>query len=134
MKNERCFHCWNTGSKAWVLSRGLRKPWGVGRGSNSQGLNMYLLKPFLFWRLILESFCSQILTKDSFAFVLVAKLCPAFATPCTIAHQAPLSVGFPRQEYWSGLPFPSPRDLPHPRIKPKTPASEFFTTELPGKF
>ena len=37
-----------------------------------------------------------------------------FATPWTIAHQAPPSMGFPRQEYWSGLPFPSPEDLPDP--------------------
>ena len=42
---------------------------------------------------------------------LVAKLCPIFATPWTIAPQAPLSVGLPRQEYWSGLPFPSPDEL-----------------------
>ena len=41
-----------------------------------------------------------------------------FVTPWTIAHQAPLSMGFPRQEYWSGLPFPSPGDLPDPGIKP----------------
>ena len=39
------------------------------------------------------------------------------ATPWTVAHQAPLSMGFPRQEYWSGLPFPSPGDLPDPEIK-----------------
>ena len=39
------------------------------------------------------------------------------ATPWTVAHQAPLSMGFPRQEYWSGLPFPSPGDLPNPGIK-----------------
>lgn len=42
LKNERCFHCWNTGSKSWVVSRGLRKPWGVGRGSNSQGVKYVL--------------------------------------------------------------------------------------------
>ena len=42
----------------------------------------------------------------------------SFATLWTIAHQAPLSMGFPRQEYWNGLPFPSPRDLPNPGIKP----------------
>ena len=36
-----------------------------------------------------------------------------FATPWTVTHQAPLSMGFPRQEYWSGLPFPSPGDLPN---------------------
>ena len=45
-----------------------------------------------------------------------------FATPWTIACQAPLSMGFFRQEYWSGLPFSSPTDLPSPRIKPRSPA------------
>jgi len=44
-------------------------------------------------------------------------------------------LGFPRQEYWNGLPFPPPRDLPHPRIKFTSPAlaGRFFTTEPPGK-
>ena len=56
-----------------------------------------------------------------------------FATPWTIAHQAPLSMGFSRQEYWSGLLSPPPRDLPDPGIKPttlKSPAlaGGFFTT------
>ena len=41
-----------------------------------------------------------------------------FVTPWTVACQAPLSMGFSRQEYWSGLPFPPPRDLPDPGIKP----------------
>ena len=45
-----------------------------------------------------------------------------FVTPWTIAHQAPLSMGFPRQEYWSGLPFPSPGNLPLPGIEPMSPA------------
>ena len=45
-----------------------------------------------------------------------------FATPWTVAHQAPLSMGFSRQEYWSGLPFPSPGDLPYPGIEPGPPA------------
>ena len=45
-----------------------------------------------------------------------------FVTPWTVAYQAPLSIGFPRQEYWSGLPFPSPGDLPDPGIKPTSPA------------
>ena len=59
----------------------------------------------------------------------------SFATPWTVAHQAPLSMGFPRQEYWSELPFPSPGDLPHPGIKLRSPslASRFFTTTPPGK-
>ena len=49
---------------------------------------------------------------------LVAKLFPILVTPWTVAFQAPLSMGFSRQEYWSGLPFPSPGDLPDPGIEP----------------
>ena len=45
-----------------------------------------------------------------------------FSTPWTVAHQAPLSMGFPRQEYWSGLPFSSLGDLPDPGIEPESPA------------
>ena len=45
-----------------------------------------------------------------------------FATLWAVARQAPLSMGFPRQEYCNGLPFPSPGDLPHPGIKPESPA------------
>ena len=56
-------------------------------------------------------------------------------TPQTVACQAPLSMGFFRQEYWSGLPFPSPGNLPDQGIKPVSPAlaGGFFTTEPPGK-
>ena len=59
-----------------------------------------------------------------------------FAIPWTVVHQAPLSMGFSRQEYWNGLPFPPPRDLPNPRKEPKysmSPelAGRFFTTEPP---
>ena len=58
-----------------------------------------------------------------------------FATPWTIACQAPLSMGFSRQEYWSGLPCPPPRDLPDPGIKPASPAlaDRLFTTKPLGK-
>jgi len=58
-----------------------------------------------------------------------------FAAPWTLAHQALLSMGFLREEYWSGLPIPSPRDLPNPGIKPASPAlaGRFFTTEPLGK-
>ena len=45
-----------------------------------------------------------------------------FASPWTVACQAPLSMGFSRQKYWSGLPFPSPGNLPNPGIKPRSPA------------
>ena len=59
------------------------------------------------------------------------------ATGAAISPQAPLSVGFPRQEYWSGLPFPPPEDLPNPGIKPASLASpalagRFFTAAPPG--
>jgi len=62
--------------------------------------------------------------------------CPTLCDPLTVAHQAPLSMGFSRQEYRSGLPFPSPRDLPDPGIEPVSLlcpalASEFFTTSAP---
>ena len=57
-----------------------------------------------------------------------------FATPWTIAYQAPLSMEFSREEYWSGLPFPSTGDLPDPGIEPVSPAQagRSFTTEPPG--
>ena len=67
---------------------------------------------------------------------LVAKLCQTLVTPWAAAFQAPLSIGFPRQEYWSGLPFPSPGDLLDPGIKPASPAlaGRVFTAEPPGKW
>ena len=57
------------------------------------------------------------------------------AIPQTIAYQAALSMGFSRQKYWSGLPFPSPGNLPNPGIKPTSPELQVdsFTTEPPGK-
>ena len=63
---------------------------------------------------------------------LVAKSCTTLATSWTVAHQAPLSMGFSREEYWSGLPFPSLGDLPDPGIKPKSPAlqADSLSTEL----
>ena len=66
---------------------------------------------------------------------LVAMLCQILATPWTVACQVPLSVGFSRQEYWSGLPFPSPGDLHDPGIEPRSPAlqADSLPTELPGK-
>ena len=58
-----------------------------------------------------------------------------FASPWTVAYQTPPSMGFSRQEYWSGLPFPSPGDLPNPRIEPWSPAlcTDSLLFEPPGK-
>ena len=65
---------------------------------------------------------------------LVTKPCLTLATPWTVARQTPLSVGFSRQEYWSGLPCPSPGDLPNPGIEPRSPACRHnsLPTEPPG--
>ena len=58
-----------------------------------------------------------------------------FATLWTVAHEAPLSMGFSRQEYWSGLPFPAPGHLPNPGIESRSPAlqADALTSEPPGK-
>ena len=55
--------------------------------------------------------------------MLVAQSCPTLCEPWTGAYQAPLSMGFSRQEHWSGLPFPPPGDLPNPGIEPMSPLS-----------
>jgi len=66
---------------------------------------------------------------------LVDKSCLTLYTPWTVARQSPLSIGFPRQEYWSGLLFPSSGALPGPGMELPSPslAGGFFTTEPPGK-
>ena len=66
---------------------------------------------------------------------VVAKSCPTLATSWTIACQAPLFMGFSRQEYWSGLPFPSPGDVPDPGIEIQSPVlqADSLPTELQVK-
>ena len=66
---------------------------------------------------------------------MIANCCSVTKSCLTLCDHASLSVGFPRQGYWFGLPFPSPGDLPDPGIKPVTPAlaGGLFTTEPPGK-
>ena len=70
-------------------------------------------------------------------FVYVLSGVRLFATPQTVAHEAPMSMGFSRQEYWNGLPFPPQGDLPDPGMGPISPlsptlAGRFFTTVSPG--
>ena len=71
----------------------------------------------------------------TFTCCLVAKSGPILCDLWTVAHQAPPFIGFSRQEYWSGLPFPSLGDLPNPGMEPTSPAltGRFFTAEPPGK-
>ena len=79
---------------------------------------------------IITNICYNIYSGD-----LVAELCLTLGTPWTVACQAPLSMGFSRQEYWSVLPFPSPGDLPNPGIEPGSPAlqADSLPTQLQGK-
>ena len=66
---------------------------------------------------------------------LVSKSCPTLANPWTVSCRAPLFMGFPRQEYWRGLPFPSPGDLPDPEMEPGSLAlqADSLPIEPPGK-
>ena len=78
-----------------------------------------------------------LILKANWRLCMCAKLLQSFqlcAVPGTVAHQAPLSMGFSRQEYWSVLPFPFPGDLPTPRFKPGSPTlqADSLPTDLPG--
>ena len=91
------------------------------------------LKNMLLWP---RRFSTKLLHTAVKLRVLVTKSClTLFETPWTVAHQAPLSTQFFRQEFWRGLPFPSPGDLPNPGVKSRSPATagRFFTSSPPGK-
>ena len=100
-----------------------RGPWwaAVHGATKSQ---MQLSKAFLFFLWLL--YRSEVSRGGGLGFpdAIVSRqvVSDSFATPQTVARQALLSMGFPRQESWSGLPFPSPGDLPDPGIKPASPA------------
>ena len=76
------------------------------------------------WKKKAETFTYQVILTRNAEAVKVKSLSRVrlFANPWTVAYQAPPSMGFSRQECWSGLPFPSPGDLPDPGIKPGSPA------------
>ena len=71
--------------------------------------------------MLIITYTSQMFT-CVFMCVCVLSHVQPFATPCTVACQAPLPLGFSRQEYWNRLPFPSPGDLPNPGMEPRSPA------------
>ena len=82
----------------------------------TEGLNLYLLF-LLHWQV---SFFTANATWEAHEVKLLSSV-RLFVTPWAVAYQVPPSMGFSRQEYWSGLPFPSPGDLPHQGIKPRSP-------------
>ena len=99
---------------------------------------MELLKTILLGRIHITphpkkcfiGFCS------SSVALLVTQFCPTVWDPTTVAHQAPLSIGLSRKECWSGLPVPSPEDLPDPGIEPRSPAlqADSLPSELQGRY
>ena len=93
-------------------------------------ITLMALFAFDIWLLRFKSTKIQLLFKGKVKSLSCVRL---FATSWTAAHQAPPSVGFFRQEYWNGLPFPSPGDLPDPGIKPRSPAlqADILTSEPP---
>ena len=91
----------------------------------------------LMWLYSMTLFHNKILIINNCFVVAVISLpigVQLFVTPWTVTHQVSLSMGFPRQEHWSGLPFPSPGDLPNLGIKPISPAlqADSSTSKLPG--
>jgi len=115
----------------------------VGSGLSAAGCALDKLCLFITEHRQLRDFCVSVLFR-SIIFVSFVCVCACvcamlshvrlFATPGTVAHQAPLSMGFPRQEYWSGLPFPSPGNLPDLRIEPESPAlqADSLLSEFPS--
>ena len=132
--DQSWWSCEVVGSSSW--SCGLSRCFSQGTEQSNCGHLRNLLQ-------LSGSYCLQLQNNNNNYYIshcyccLVAEWYPdSFATPWTIACQAPLFMGLPRPEYWSGLPFPSPGDLPSPGIEPVFPAlaDGFFTfTEPPGK-
>ena len=104
--------------------------------NDSSGGIFFSFKHFIRVQLIYNAvLVSRVQFSESVIYSCTLSLVQLFVTPWTVAHQTPLSMGFSRQEYWSGLPFLQPEDLPDPGIKPVSPAlaGRFFTIEPPLK-
>ena len=98
---------------------------------NFSGKNEHLNK-YLCHTVIVATFTKQVHFLENWNYIFCCthpQSCLTLVTPCTAAHQAPLSMGFSRQEYWSGLPFPTKWDLLNPGIE-LTLTGGFFNTEL----
>ena len=139
---------WCTGQRTEVecpfIDPPIQRPWHVSQVLSPDQFTLSQLKIFLnkfsmcqYLHVLNDNICPTLQLIWKYEWVSVQWLSPVrlFATPWTAAHQAPLSKGFPRQEYWGGLPFPSPGDLPDPGIELASPAlaGRFLTTEPPGK-
>ena len=108
------------GQAWWAAVHGVAKSWT--RLSNFTSLSLRVCKKYHNKALFFKKVISFPQYTENFSSV--AQLCPTLATLWTVAYQASPSMGFSRQENWSGLPFPSPEDLPDPGIEPGSPALE----------
>ena len=106
-----------------------------GEGRNHHGFVAAFIWDIFFDILLFLSSLSLSLSFFLCVCASVSRLCPTLQDPMDVAHQAPLSMGFSRQEYWSGLPCPSPGVLPDVGIKPRSPALQVdsLPSEPPGK-
>ena len=108
----------------------LAVPWGFSAHGIFQATFSWVsclsLIVFNSWKCYTQIFCSYWVNTENEEKLKVKSLSRIrlFATLWTVAHQSPPSMGFSRQEYWSGLPFPSPGDLPDPGIEPSSPTLE----------
>ena len=86
------------------------------------------------WGLTKLDTTEQLSSNSKYVTVLATQICPTVCKPMTVTHQATLSMKFSRQEYWSGLPCPSPVDLPNPRIKSVFPElqTDCLASQPPG--
>ena len=139
-------HRWDscpTSTTCWLFSHGWDR-WSLltlVNPSEKRGWELYLPPSIIVRMKCVKCFVPHLVEWDELADlnlllkVTVLSHVWLFATPWTVAYQAPLSMRFSRQEYWNGLPFPSPGDLPDSGIEPWSPAlqADALTSEPPGK-
>ena len=111
----------------------MKKSENSGLKFNIQKMKIMVSGPITSWQTDRET--TEMAGDFIFGEGEVAQPCPTLCDPWTVAHQSSLSMGFSRQEYWSGLPFPSPGELPDPGIEPGSPAlqADALPSEPPGK-
>ena len=144
--SHRVRHDWSNLAAAAVTvlyKKDLDQSWSVVIKPSDEARKLSLKRIFyrsifgVFWmrNCILFSLSNTVNLSNYCHAAVTVQLCPTLCKPMDIACQAPLSMGFSRQEYWSGLPFLPPGDLPGPGIEPKSPAltDGFFTTKPLGK-
>ena len=128
---------WSSFFECWLLSQVFHSPLSLSSRGFLNGTHVLLA-----FHLFYTAFLFPIRGKGGRGKRLYGRSCVCvlshvwlYVTPCIVAHQVPLSMEFSRQEYWSGLSFPSPRDLLDPGIEPRSPTlqADSLPSEPPGK-